>query len=61
MIYSCNCVTGDVDQWQDPGFDPLAEQGEKQFFCPSESTPVQTCLCLTPLHVFCVHPNLCAR
>ena len=23
-----------------PGFDPLAGQGERQFFCPSESTLV---------------------
>ena len=27
------------------GFDPLAEQGEGQFFYPSESTVVQTCGC----------------
>ena len=33
---------------EDPGFDPLAEQGEGQvFFYPPESTLVQTCLCLT--------------
>ena len=30
------------------------------FFYPSESTLVQTCLCLTPLHVYGTHPNLCA-
>ena len=35
---------------KDPaGFVPLAEQGEGQFFYPSESTLVQTCLCLTSL------------
>ena len=28
---------------EDPRFDLLAEQGEEQFFCPSESTLVQTC------------------
>ena len=34
---------------EDPGFEPLAGQGEGQFiFCLSESTLVQTCLCLTP-------------
>ena len=33
---------------EDPGFDPLAGQGDIRFFCPSESTLVQTCLCLTP-------------
>ena len=27
---------------EDPGFDPLAGQGQGQFFCPSESTLVQT-------------------
>ena len=34
---------------KDTGFDPLVWQDEGQFFCPSESTLVQTCLCLTPL------------
>ena len=37
---------------EDPGFDPLAEQGERQFFCPSESTLVQTCFAPDP--PFCV-------
>ena len=46
---------------KDPGFDPLAGQGESLFFCPSESTLVQACLCLTPLRVYSTHPNLCAR
>ena len=32
-----------------PGFDLQAGQGNGQTFCPSESTLVQTCLCLTPL------------
>ena len=45
----------------DPGFDPLAGQGEVQFFCPSESTRVQTCLCLTPIRVYDTHPNLSVR
>ena len=45
---------------EDPGFDPLAGQGEVQFSCLSESTLVQTCLCLTPLRVYGTHPNLCA-
>ena len=29
---------------EDRGFDPLAEQGEGLFFCPSRSTLVQTSL-----------------
>ena len=33
---------------EDTEFDPLAGQGEIPFFCPAESTLVQTCLCLTP-------------
>ena len=32
---------------EDPGFDPLAGQGRAQFFYPSESTFVQTSLCLS--------------
>ena len=46
---------------EDPGFDPLAAQGEhgEQFFYPSVSTLVQTCLRLTPLHVCGTHPNVC--
>ena len=40
---------------KDPGFDPLAGQGESLFFCPSESTLVQACLCLTPLCVYGTH------
>ena len=31
------------------------------FFCPSESTRVQICLCLTSLRVYDTHPNLCAH
>ena len=66
---------------EDPGFDPLMGQGQRQFFCPSKSTLakdeinvpialssfrdkstlVQTCLCLTPLRVYGMHPNLCAQ
>ena len=49
--------TGDVAQGlesefisKDPGFDPLAWQVEGQFFSPSESTFVQTCLCRTVEH-----------
>ena len=30
---------------KDPGFDPLAEQGEGTVLCPSASTLVQACLC----------------
>ena len=45
---------------EDPRFDPLAGQGEEQFVCPSESTLVQTCLCLTPLRVYGTHPHLYA-
>ena len=33
----------------------------KKFFCPSESTLVQTCLCQTIFHVYSTHPNVCAR
>ena len=36
---------------EDRGFDPLADQDEKHFLCPSESTLVHTCLDLTPLRV----------
>ena len=48
---------------EDPGFNPLVEQGEGEFSCPSESTLVQTCLCLTPppLRLFGTHQNLCAH
>ena len=61
-------LMGDVAQWLESQnsnlktvFDRLAGQGERQFFCPSESTLVQTCLCLTPLHVYGTLPNLCAH
>ena len=37
---------------EDPGFDTLVEQGEGQYLCPSESTLVQTCLCLTHNEVY---------
>ena len=57
-LYECLAVytvTGGGAQWlesefksEDPGFKSLAGQGEEQFVCPSESTCVQTCLCLTP-------------
>ena len=40
---------------------PWRGQGELQFFCPSEATLVQTCLCLTPLLVYDTNPNVCAR
>ena len=60
---------GDVAQWlrlreselkfKDPGFDPLVGQVEGQFSRPSESTLVQTCLCLTPLCVYGTPPNIC--
>ena len=40
---------------EDPGFDPLVWQ-DGQFFYPSKSTVGQTCLCLTPLHVYNTHP-----
>ena len=59
--------TGDVAQWlqsefksEDPGFDPLAGQDEVQFFCPSESTLVQACLCLAPF-VCTAHTQICAH
>ena len=42
---------------EDPGFDRLAGQCKRQFFCPSESTVVLTCLCLTPLRVYGTHPK----
>ena len=56
-------VTASELKSEDPGFDPLVGQGDGQvvvFFCPSESTLEQTCLCLTPLHVYGMHPNVCA-
>ena len=42
-----------------PGFDPLTGQGKAkgQFFGPSESTFVQSCLCLTSLRVYSMHPT----
>ena len=57
---------GDVAQWlksrnSNPktlGSIPLVGQGESKFFCPSESTHMQTCLCLTPLRVYGTHLNL---
>ena len=30
--------------FEDPGFNPLAGHGDRQFFYPSESTLVQTCV-----------------
>ena len=37
-------VVGELElKSKDPGFDILAGQGDLQFFCPSESTVVQTC------------------
>ena len=33
---------------ENPGFNPLAGQGGRPLLCPSESTLVQTCLCLDP-------------
>ena len=47
---------------EDSGFDHLAAQDEEHFFfCPSESTLVQTCVCLTPLRVYSTHQNICAH
>ena len=46
---------------KDPRFDPLVGQGGEEFFCPPEATLLQICLCLTPLHVYGMHPNLCTR
>ena len=49
---------------EDRGFDPLAKQGEEQFFCPSESNLVQTRLCLTPTptHLECTaRIRMCAH
>ena len=54
-------ITASDFKSKDSGFSPLAGQGEGQFFYSSESTRVQTCLCLTPLRVYGTHPNLCAR
>ena len=45
---------------EDRGFDPLVGQGGGQFVCPSESTLVQTCLCLTPLCAYGTQVN-CAH
>ena len=46
---SSSVVSASEFKSEDPGFEPLARQGERRFFCPSESTSVQTCWCLTPL------------
>ena len=71
-VYSCilACMW-DLAQWSDcqksnpttPGFDPLAGQGEGQFFYPSESKLVWRLVCCAwpPLHVYGIHQNVCAR
>ena len=46
---------------EDPGFDPLAEQGDEQLVYLTHLTLVLTCLCLTSLRVYHTHPNLFAR
>ena len=48
---------------EDPGFNPLAGQGEKRFFyrSESESTLAQTSLRLATLRVYSIHPYVCAR
>ena len=57
----CSSVVRESDfRSEDPGFDPLAGQGEGPFSCPSESTLVQTCLCLIALPVCGTHPNVYA-
>ena len=40
------------------GSTSIVGQGEEQFFCPSESTLVQTRLCLTPLRVHGMHTHV---
>ena len=63
IVYITTCLMGDIRsvvralefESEDPGFDPLAGHGERQFFYPSESTLVQTCLCLTLLRVYGMH------
>ena len=37
-------------QSEDPGFDPLAGQGEEQFFCPSESKLLCRLVCSSFVH-----------
>ena len=66
-------LSGDAAQWyvsasefksEDPGFDPLAGQGEDQYFCPPESPLIQPSLCLPPpppLRVYGTHTYVCAR
>ena len=57
-LASFNSVVYLTGQSEDTGFDPrLVGQGQEQFFCPSESTLMQICLCLTPLHA---HTQICA-
>ena len=49
---------------EDAGFDLMAGQGHEHCVYPSESTLVQTCLCLIPppsLRVYGTHPNVYAR
>ena len=58
----CSVVRASEFKSEDPGFDTLPGQSEGQFFCPSESTLVQNCVCLTPTHpsppprVYGTHP-----
>ena len=45
-------------RYEDPGFDPLVGQAGGQCFCSSESSLVQSCLCLTLLLlVYGTHPH----
>ena len=53
-------VTESEFKSEEPVFDPLMVQREAVFLT-SESTLVQSILCLTPLRVHSMHPNLCAR
>ena len=73
-MFECSIRYGGthVPQWldkselksEDPGFDSLAGRVRfvnMFFFCPSESTLVQTGLCLALLREYGTHPILCAR
>ena len=46
---------------EDPGFNPLEGEGEERFFCPSESTLAQICLCLTTPSCAWVRTHICAH
>ena len=67
--YQCHDYGGHVAQWlacrnSNPktlGSIPCWGRVRCSFFCPSESTLMQICLCMTSLRVYDTHLNVCAR